>query len=740
MTTGLRSVTVRAPARLHLGFLDLSGSMGRRFGSVGLTLDRLGVALTAERAPSFSVSGPLAQRAERLRTLCSSHRLPETCRIAIHGAIPEHVGLGSGTQLAIAVGVALSHLFGLDLPVRDVAALYDRGQRSGIGVGAFEQGGFLVDGGKGAHDEPPRIVSRIEFPSAWRVLLVFDQTAQGLHGDQEVAAFRALPTFPESASAHLCRLMLMQGLPALLEADLAEFSGAVGELQRVIGDYFSPAQGGRFASPAWPRSSPGSSATAWPGWGRARGVPPGSRSWQRKRAAELARAAQSRWGGTGPLQFTVCGARNRGGEVELAAAATRAKAEASAHPFKADHGKAVHPAFVHADGSGQSVRRQHGLRRRLRCRRSLHQVALDQVAALTQDAIFSRGPKGAKRTGIFIGGRDNGLAADMLDAARKAMVPPFEVSVFVDPSGAFTTAAAMVAAVEKQLKKSHGTNLKGKTVMIFGGSGPVGAAAAVLASQAGAKVGIVGREDTSRARSTADDCERRYGTSVEPVEANTESLKVTMMQKADVALATAKAGYRVVTKGVACRRPEAAGGRGRERRAALGHRGTSMPWTTASRCRRSRETQWASVRWRSATSSTRRSAACSKPCSKRTRRSIWICGMPSRKRANMPASSDQSPLLVVSASGRALARRRRRRLAGRGARPVQRHGPSRAGAGEPQRGGPQWRIRCATTACRSAGHVSGGSLQRVGLWIRIRRPHQVARATGARTHLVRQCP
>ncbi len=105
----------------------------------------------------------------------------------------------------------------------------------------------------------------------------------------------------------------------------------------------------------------------------------------------------------------------------------------------------------------------------------------------------------------------------------------------------------MVAAVEKHLRKSHGTDLKGKAVMIFGGSGPVGAAAAVLASQAGARVGIVGREDTTRARSTAEDCNRRYGTNVEPVEASTDSLKATMMQKAEVALATAKAGYRVVS-------------------------------------------------------------------------------------------------------------------------------------------------------------------------------------------------
>ena len=175
-------------------------------------------------------------------------------------------------------------------------------------------------------------------------------------------------------------------------------------------------------------------------------------------------------------------------------------------------------------------------------------IALDQVAALTQDAIFSRGPKGARRTGIFIGGRENGLAADMLDRARKAMVPPFEVSVFADPSGAFTTAAAMVASVERALRKTHETSLEGKTVMIFGGTGPVGAAAAVLASQAGARAGIVGREDTSRARRTADEANARYGAHIEPVEANTEALKLAMMRKADVVLATARAGYRVVTR------------------------------------------------------------------------------------------------------------------------------------------------------------------------------------------------
>ncbi|MGH8629348.1 MAG: beta-ribofuranosylaminobenzene 5'-phosphate synthase family protein, partial [Burkholderiales bacterium] len=206
----MRSVTIRAPARLHLGFLDLNGSRGRRFGSVGLALEDLGVLLTAARSTSFSVSGPQAERVEAVARLFQERlELPADCSIAVHEAIPEHVGLGSGTQLAIAAGVALARLHKLELSVREVAALHERGQRSGIGVGAFEHGGFLVDGGKGAQDDPPPLVARAEFPEQWRVLLVFDDTFQGLHGDDEAAAFRALPEFPETVSAQLCRLVLM---------------------------------------------------------------------------------------------------------------------------------------------------------------------------------------------------------------------------------------------------------------------------------------------------------------------------------------------------------------------------------------------------------------------------------------------------------------------------------------------------------------------------------------------------
>lgn len=175
-------------------------------------------------------------------------------------------------------------------------------------------------------------------------------------------------------------------------------------------------------------------------------------------------------------------------------------------------------------------------------------VMLDQVASLTQDAIFSRGPKGVKRTGIFIGGRDIGLAADMLDAARNAMVPPFEVSVFADPSGAFTTAAAMVAAVERQLKKVHQTDFAGHQVLILGGTGPVGTAAAVLAAAAGARVRVASHTSLERARMAAQVANARYGVSTEAVGATSAAERADLIAEAEILLATAKAGVQVASK------------------------------------------------------------------------------------------------------------------------------------------------------------------------------------------------
>ncbi|WP_305906770.1 NAD(P)-dependent methylenetetrahydromethanopterin dehydrogenase [Methylomarinum sp. Ch1-1] len=173
-------------------------------------------------------------------------------------------------------------------------------------------------------------------------------------------------------------------------------------------------------------------------------------------------------------------------------------------------------------------------------------VEPSEVRGLVQDAIFSRSPKGLKRTGIFIGGRETKLAMDMLKTAKNSMVPPFEVSVFADPSGAFTTAAGMVAAVEKELADKFGSTLEGKNILALGGTGPVGQAAAVIAAQAGANVRIIGRQ-LEKAERIADLCSNEFGDGKISISAGADADKAEYIKTTDVVFATGAAGIELLS-------------------------------------------------------------------------------------------------------------------------------------------------------------------------------------------------
>jgi len=174
-------------------------------------------------------------------------------------------------------------------------------------------------------------------------------------------------------------------------------------------------------------------------------------------------------------------------------------------------------------------------------------AGIDSVTALTQDAIFSRGPKGVARTGLFIGGRDALLAADMLERSTKAMVPPFVVSVMADPSGAYTTAAAMVACVEAALLKSQPQGLKGQRVVILGGTGPVGRIAGVLAAMAGADVALSSRNGIDVAEEAAQQTGKRFGVTIHGISGGDRAAVRSSISEADVVLACAAAGVQVVS-------------------------------------------------------------------------------------------------------------------------------------------------------------------------------------------------
>ena len=163
-------------------------------------------------------------------------------------------------------------------------------------------------------------------------------------------------------------------------------------------------------------------------------------------------------------------------------------------------------------------------------------VEVGDVRGLVQDAMFSRPPTSAARTGFFIGGKNAIQALDMLDAGRAAMFPPFEISLFADPAGSFTTAAAMVARVEKELKTRHGQGWSGRMVSVFGGTGVVGYSAAVIAALEGAKVTLVGYDGAERVRKLADAAKARFNVDIASADGSSDALKTAALAQADVVL------------------------------------------------------------------------------------------------------------------------------------------------------------------------------------------------------------
>ncbi|CAG0990398.1 beta-ribofuranosylaminobenzene 5'-phosphate synthase [Methylophilaceae bacterium] len=309
------AVHVSTTARLHMGFFDLNGGLGRRFGSIGVSLDRPSTVLTAWRSHGFSAEGPGAVRAVHVaEKIAGALKLNGGMHMQMAEVIPEHSGLGSGTQMSLAVGLALNKLYQLGLILQDVALLTERGARSGIGLGTFAEGGVVIDGGRGAQTLVPPVIARADFPEEWRIILIFDSADIGVHGSEEAEAFRTLAEFPADTSAELCRRVLMQALPALAEHDLNAFGAAIRELQERTGDYFAPVQGGRYASARV------ASVLEW--LGRQGVACFGQSSWgptgfavlpSQAQADEYLQALQAGFSGERHLSFLLCKGRNRGG-------------------------------------------------------------------------------------------------------------------------------------------------------------------------------------------------------------------------------------------------------------------------------------------------------------------------------------------------------------------------------------------------------------------------------------------
>jgi beta-ribofuranosylaminobenzene 5'-phosphate synthase len=241
------TVRVEAPARLHLGMLAVTGDGERRFGGLGVSVSRPAVVLEARPADELSAEGADGERALMFAQRChEALGLAGGAHLRVVEAIPPHVGLGSGTKLALAVAQALAALEQRAVDAPALAQAAGRAARSAVGMWTFALGGLVVEGGvRRGVDRPAPLLAHHPVPEEWRCVLVVPSAEPGLSGIAENEAFQQLTPSPERSAA-IAQLVLTSLLPALVERDVEEFGAALTRVQELVGDAFANVQGGRF--------------------------------------------------------------------------------------------------------------------------------------------------------------------------------------------------------------------------------------------------------------------------------------------------------------------------------------------------------------------------------------------------------------------------------------------------------------------------------------------------------------
>ncbi|WP_457742143.1 beta-ribofuranosylaminobenzene 5'-phosphate synthase family protein [Thermococcus sp.] len=236
---------IRTPKRLHLGLIDPTGSLGRRFGSIGVALeggyeikvlptDKLEVKAEGEDVETIK---------KAIERMNSAFGTGTGYLVEVRKGIPRHVGLGSTTQLSLAVGVAIAKLNNLSVPIEKLAQVLGRGKNSGAGIYSFAYGGFVLDGG--VKERIPPLILREDFPKEWAFLVVIPETKPGLDEKEEKPIMEG-PFGDVGVAMEISHRLLLGLLPALKERNVKAFGENLSAIQKLVGRHFSEFQGGEF--------------------------------------------------------------------------------------------------------------------------------------------------------------------------------------------------------------------------------------------------------------------------------------------------------------------------------------------------------------------------------------------------------------------------------------------------------------------------------------------------------------
>ena len=311
------TIQVISPARLHFGFLEINNNQqDNSFGGIGLSIDKFHTKIKVVRNLKTKVKGECLDKASFfLNVFCRKRKIKPNFFLNVEKSSPQHIGLGSGTQLALSIGKAISDLSNLNLEIEKIAKILNRSDRSNVGLINFKHGGFLID--LKIKNKFFTNIDKVFFPEEWKIILIKD-SKQGLHSKNERDAFKKIKNFSKINNIRSIDLVLSKIYPSLIENNFNEFSKAITKLQNIMGDYFNVLQGGVFSSPTVSSVLRFLEKENVLGYGQTSWGPTGFSFFSNiKKAEQMKTTLKKRFSSCNNLEFIICSGKNSGADIQL---------------------------------------------------------------------------------------------------------------------------------------------------------------------------------------------------------------------------------------------------------------------------------------------------------------------------------------------------------------------------------------------------------------------------------------
>ena len=301
-------------ARLHFGFLDLNKKNNKFFGGFGLTINKFKTILNIKNYHKLNIKGYETKRASFfVKKFCKKIKIKPNFYINIEKVTPQHIGLGSGTQIALAIGTGISKLKSLNLNTIEIAKIMGRGNRSLIGTKSFINGGFIIDN-KNTKEEDS--FSKIKFPKEWKILLIQNES-KGLFGLKEKESFKKLFK-SKKKNKSINNKIITNIYNSLTKKDFNTLSKSITKVQNYMGNFFYSEQGGKYSNKIISKIITSLKKEKILGYGQTSWGPTGFAFFDSyKKAKKIKFKLEKKFNDYNDIKFIICSGKNNGANFKI---------------------------------------------------------------------------------------------------------------------------------------------------------------------------------------------------------------------------------------------------------------------------------------------------------------------------------------------------------------------------------------------------------------------------------------